>query len=370
MIRAAIFSLLTLSALAAPEPADDGVRVSVLGYHDFSETEPETEMRIRTSKFRAQMQALKDLNIAVVSMTDFEAWKRGEKSLPKECAVITIDDGWKSVFTDAYPILSEFGYPFTLFLYKNYVDGGGKALTSPMIEEMQKHGATLGSHSVSHPYPATIKIERRKGPDAFDKFLRLQLGESKRFIESKFDQRVKTFAYPGGFVTSEMHPLADEFGYEFLFTVLPGKVSRDSDNYNLPRYVILGTHDHIFDLAVRFGAGPTTTPQLALAVETPFPVSPEAGAMIEDRLPTISADLTDVSDLDPESLEMKIAGFGKVPATWDGESHHFCWTANRRLRNEVCHVQVTWKTTDGKAPEEPLRWSFKIDPEAAYVPQG
>ena len=34
---------------AAPAVPDDGVRVSVLGYHDFSETAPETEMIIRTS---------------------------------------------------------------------------------------------------------------------------------------------------------------------------------------------------------------------------------------------------------------------------------------------------------------------------------
>ncbi|MCF7667880.1 MAG: hypothetical protein K9M60_03770, partial [Akkermansiaceae bacterium] len=39
--------------------------VSVLGYHDFSPTLPETEMRIRTEKFRWQMQALRDRGITV-----------------------------------------------------------------------------------------------------------------------------------------------------------------------------------------------------------------------------------------------------------------------------------------------------------------
>ena len=129
-----------------PPPPDDGVRVSVLGYHDFSETTPETEMLIRTSKFRKQMEAIKNLGLPVIPMADFQAWKRGEKDIADKSIVITIDDGWKAVYTDAYPILKEFGFPFTLFLYKNYVDGGGKALTSAMIEEMQKSGATIGSH--------------------------------------------------------------------------------------------------------------------------------------------------------------------------------------------------------------------------------
>src|SRR5690606_35162042 len=54
--RLAILPLLIVSlargqdeAAAPSSPTDDGVRVTVLGYHDFSETENETEMRIRTS---------------------------------------------------------------------------------------------------------------------------------------------------------------------------------------------------------------------------------------------------------------------------------------------------------------------------------
>ena len=62
-----------------------------------------------------------------------------------------------------FPILKEFGYPYTLFLYKNYVDGGGKALTTPMIQEMINAGATIGSHSVSHPYPAHRQKFPQKG---------------------------------------------------------------------------------------------------------------------------------------------------------------------------------------------------------------
>lgn len=369
----ALTLLLPFLAAAEPAPPDDGVRVAVLGYHDFSETEPETEMRIRTSKFRDQMQRLKDLGLPVVSMADFQAWKRGEKSLPPQCVVITIDDGWKAVFTDAFPVLKDFGYPFTLFLYKNYVDGGGKALTSAMVEEMKQHGATIGSHSVSHPYPGTVKKQRAAGPDAYDAFLRDELGESKRFLEAKFGEPVTTYAYPGGFHTAEMLPLADEFGYQHLFTVIPAKVKRDSDNRTLPRYVVLGTHDPIFELAVRFQTPSSATADagsLAYAPPTvPYPVEPEPGTVLGHRLPRISADLSNVPDLDPATLSMKVSGFGEVPATWDAETSSLTWQANRRLRLPVAHVQITWRDNAGKAPEKPLRWSFQLDREAAYVPQ-
>ncbi len=361
----------TPEPVPAPPPAveEDGVRVAILGYHDFSETAPETEMVLRTSKFRKQMEAIRNAGLPVIPMADFQAWKRGEKEIADKSIVITIDDGWKAVYTDAYPILKEFGYPFTLFLYKNYVDGGGKALNSDMIKEMQKNGATIGSHSVSHSYPQS---HRRKGAEAYDKFLKLEFGESKKFLETKFGARVTTYAYPGGIHTAEMDPISKELGYEHLFTVLPGKIRRSNDDRTLPRYIILGTHDRIFELATGFNeisgiAGGNNT--VIAPQTTPHPVKPEPGTMIDTRLPLLAADLSGVQDMDPKTLTMKVGGFGEVPAALDPDSKMLTWQVNRRLRSPVCQVAVSWLDSKGKPPEVPLRWSFRIDPEASYVPQ-
>lgn len=381
MIRRPTLLVATLAALAAipaalaagPGPVDDGVRVAVLGYHDFSETEPETEMRIRTSSFRRQLETIRQLGLNVISMDDFAQWKRGEHSIPDKSVLITIDDGWKSVHDEAFPVLREFGYPFTIFLYKNYVDGGGRALTSAMIREMQEHGATIGSHSVSHPFPATVKGRRKEGPDAFDKFLRVEMGESKRFLESRFGQRVTTYAYPGGYLTREMFPLAGEFGYEHLFTVLPGKVRRSSDDLSLPRYIVLATHPPSFERAVEFPDAPgrnadDAAPATVAAPAVPHPVTPEPGAVTDSRLPTISADLSGVAGLDPESLVMRVGGLGTVPARWDEDAGTLSWTPERRFRSSTCRVRVEWTDHDGEATGTPLNWTFRIDTEAAYVP--
>ncbi|MEI6175666.1 MAG: polysaccharide deacetylase family protein [Verrucomicrobiota bacterium] len=390
MIRfVVIFTLLTSLGLSAedvpvptvipvapteiPRIADDESRVSVLGYHDFSETGKETAMRIRTSKFRKQMETLRQLGITVISMDDFISWKKGEKSIPAQSALITFDDGWRSVYTDAFPILKEFGYPFTLFLYKNYVDGGGKAMTIPMIQEMMKTGATIGSHSVSHPYPLTFKAQRKKSPDAYDAFLRKEIGESKRFLESKLKVKVRGYCYPGGFYTEEMLPLTKEFGYTQSYTVLPGKVKRSTPDETVPRYMILGNYDKVFELATTFrdAQAPAAPGTLAAAPQTtPYPVSPEPGAIINSRLPEISADLSTVENLDPSKLVMKVSGFGEVPANFSEKSKKISWKVNRRLRQPSCQVSITWKNTAGKAPETPLRWSFQIDREATYLPDG
>jgi peptidoglycan/xylan/chitin deacetylase (PgdA/CDA1 family) len=386
MIRRLLLSLFSAGILSAQEPPvaalespaevkDDGVRVSILGYHDFAETQAETAMRIRTSKFRKQMEVIRQLGITVISLDDFIAWKSGEKSLPEKCVMLTLDDGWKSVYTDAYPILKEFGYPFTLYLYKNYVDGGGKALTTPMIKEMMSNGATIGSHSVSHPYPATVKGHRKKGEKAYEVYLRTEMGESKRFLESKFGTKATTYAFPGGFFTEEMLILGEELGYTHLFTVQPGKVKREMPDNTLPRYMILGNYDKIFEYATTFresqgGASGPGGEIAGLVQTTPHPVVPEAGAIVNSRTPEIRADLSAVTDLDPATLVMTIAGFGEVPATYDAEKKLLYWQVNRRLRQPICNVSVTWKDKAGKAPEAPLRWSFQIDREAAYLPDG
>jgi peptidoglycan/xylan/chitin deacetylase (PgdA/CDA1 family) len=304
-------------------------------------------------------------------MTDFQAWKRGEKQIPDKSIVITIDDGWKSVYTNAYPVLKEFGYPFTLFLYKNYIDGGGKALTSAMIQEMMKNGATIGSHSVSHPYPGLVKSKSRKNPAEFHDFLRHEMGESKKFLESKFQARVTSYAYPGGYHTESMDPIAKEFGYAQLFTVLPGKIRRTANDLTLPRYIILGTHDRIFDLATNFNevSGTTAETSASISQSAPFPVKPEPGAMIDSRLPLLSADLSSVANINPKTLTMKVSGFGEVPALYDEASKSFAWQVNRRLRAPVCQVAVSWLDSQGKPPELPLRWTFRINPEASYQPE-
>jgi peptidoglycan/xylan/chitin deacetylase (PgdA/CDA1 family) len=355
--------------------SDDGVRVAILGYHDFSETDPETAMRIRTSKFRMQMETIRQLGITVISLDDFIAWKNGNREIPEKSALITLDDGWKSVYTDAFPILKEFGYPFTLYLYKNYVDGGNKALTTAMIREMTAAGAAIGSHSISHPYPATIKSFRKKGPDAYDAYLRKEMGESKRFLESRFKVPVTTFAYPGGFHTGEMLALSTEFGYSHLFTVIPGKVTRATPDDTVPRYMILGNYDKIFEFATTFrdSGNPAAQPAGAIAgmiQTTPHPVTPEAGAIINSRLPEISADLSKLEGFDPATLVMKVSGFGEVPASFTPETGKLSWQVNRRLRQSTCQVSINWKDTAGKATESPLRWTFQIDRDSAYLPDG
>ena len=97
------------------------------------------------------MQEIKNNGFTVIGMQDFLAWRRGEKSIPNKCCIITIDDGWVSAYNNAWPILKKYNYPFTLFIYINYVGTGGKSMSWDQLAEMRDAGVDIESHTYSHP---------------------------------------------------------------------------------------------------------------------------------------------------------------------------------------------------------------------------
>ena len=77
-----------------PKPIiDKSSRVTFLGYHQIITEGNPGEMRIKATKFRAQMQALKDAKIPVIPFSDYMKWRDGTKEIPESCVVITIADG-------------------------------------------------------------------------------------------------------------------------------------------------------------------------------------------------------------------------------------------------------------------------------------
>lgn len=238
------------SHFAAPLVPREQTRVAVLGYHNFSNTKPVSEMRMRTSEFCTQMQYIKDAGLSVITMEDFLQWLRGERQLPERCILITIDDGWKSVWTDAYPVLKAYGYPFTTFLYTRYIQVQGDSMTKAQIQEMAAHGATIGSHSTNHLYP---KSWRRfaQGSEAYTAQVKHEILDSRDKLVSLFGP-CSAYCYPGGYNTPPMLEALRASDYRAAFTVLEAKVTTEEDPYLIHRYMVFGNNASIFRRAVNF----------------------------------------------------------------------------------------------------------------------
>ena len=139
-------------------PIDQNAQVIVFGYHRFVQKVRRPDTEITPEAFEAQMQKLKDEKIPVIGMQDFLAWKRGEKAIPPRAAIITIDDGYKSGYEVAWPILKKFGYPVTLFIYTEGIKGGkyggGEAMSWEQLAEMRDAGVDIEAHSRNPSGPA------------------------------------------------------------------------------------------------------------------------------------------------------------------------------------------------------------------------
>lgn len=348
----------------------DQTRVAVLGYHNFSKTAPVTQMLMRTSEFREQMEYLRRAKITVISMQEFLEWRLGTRTLPARCVLITLDDGWKSVYTDAYPILKEYGYPFTLFLYTNYLHGRGDSLKPEQIKEMQANGATVGSHSVSHLYPRSWKKKEKESPEAYAALVDAELGESQKKLSEMFGP-VNTYCYPGGYHTPGMIERMPGYGYLAAFTVLPGKVTVSEEPLQIRRYMIFGNDSSVFRRAVDFrvaqlgtgvttGAGPGTLP--SDTPPPPFVVAPQPQSTVAPDFESISAYMSGVDGVDLSTVQMKVSGFGQVPVKIDEATRTVQWTLPCRIYMPNISVHVTWKSIDGKG--HMAEWSFNIDSNA------
>jgi peptidoglycan/xylan/chitin deacetylase (PgdA/CDA1 family) len=219
-------------------------RVAVLGYHQF-ENQSSDPWMITPEVFRAQLQALKTANVTVISMDDLLAWRRGERPIPERSTVITIDDGFESAYTTAWPILKEFNYPFTMYVYTRFIGTGHKAITWAQLREMSAAGVDIASHSRSHDF--MTRPRHRSKAISYADWLEREMGGAEATIEKQIGKPVTTFAFPYGKHNQQASDLGMNDDYQALFTVKNEPVLFDSPSEKLGRYMIQSTLPITFD---------------------------------------------------------------------------------------------------------------------------
>jgi peptidoglycan/xylan/chitin deacetylase (PgdA/CDA1 family) len=347
---------------AKVEPApvfNPQAQISILGYHDFSATRPSSDMVIHPDRLRAQMELIRRSRIPVVRMSDYLLWKTGRKNLPDAAIVITCDDGWEGVYTEAFPIFKEYGFPFSIYLYQNYLGGSGRSLSVDEIREMMAHGCEVGCHSASHD-----DLTRTR-PD-LDTWLQQELTGSLEFLRSTFgvENVLPVFAYPYGKYNTRILEGCAGAGYELGLTVAPKKAAHGEPNLELGRFIIHGDDDTNFNQALTF-KGTVITPSAALSGLTDVALRPGNQSMVTTRFPRIEADLSQVQGIDPNGVTMRVSGFGEVPCTYDPESGRLHFQPVEPLRARNVQVLVRFQRK-GQEKADTIKWSFSVDLEKLY----
>lgn len=234
-------------AIAIPlkPPNPNGVRsggaqaVTILCYHRFGSRA--SNLSVTPAAFEAQMAYLAKHGYAVIALSRLAAFLEGREALPKKAVVITIDDGYRSAYDVAFPVLKKHRFPATVFLYTDFV-GAPDALSWAQMREMSASGlVSIQPHSKTHSNltlrladetEARYRERARREVEAPVDVIRTQLGVAS-----------VAYAFPYGDVNETVMSELRAKGVKLGATVTPGGNAFFAPPYMLRRTMIFGGDD-------------------------------------------------------------------------------------------------------------------------------
>lgn len=211
--------------------------VPVLCYHKFSRTEADL-VTVTESVFEEQMRFLKEQGFRVITLDELFDFFDFKRQIPKKSVVITIDDGWRSTYEIAYPILRKYGYPATLFVYTDMIVGSHSTLSYDLIREMSENGIDVQCHTKTHR-----NLGKKTDQESFREYfgaLEKELTLSREIIKRKLDKNVEYLAYPYGDTNRLVIALLIKLGYRGGFTIERNSNAFFVNPYRVYRSMIYG----------------------------------------------------------------------------------------------------------------------------------
>ena len=327
-------------------------------------------MEISRETFLQQMQYLALTGYNVIPLRDLYDFVTGKKAtLPKNAVVITIDDGWRSTYTEVFPEMKRRHFPFTVFVYPRIIGQTSHAMTWKQVRELSEAGVDIQSHSLSHPF-LTHRRHTAFDDKTYADWLERELAESKKILEKETGKGVEFIAYPYGDFDHNVVKTASKAGYRAGLTCEYGPVRRGSDPLRMRRVAIdkrmdFATYRHLL------GAN-----QMQLADMTPHP------GQVLDTQPTlvagspvasapqpvvISARIPGYKRLDPKSVRMTLMNAGgSEPFSYDPRDGSITLTVKEALNGKFQRALV-WANDVKTGKRVEGMWSFRLPETYASV---
>lgn len=213
--------------------------VRALTYHRFG-PESADPWCATTAEFDAQMRWLAE-NDLLVSLDDVRAFVAGRRTLRPDAVLVTIDDGCRSLYTEALPILREYRVPAVAFVSPGLVGAG--AVSADHVEpyaswdelaRVRDAGVEIGSHAFDHR-----SFGRLDDAQVLDQAVRSREAIGRHLGGPP----ARSFAYPFGTRSdfdADTDRLLVEAGYEIAFHSVHGAIRPGMPAVSLPRVKIEG----------------------------------------------------------------------------------------------------------------------------------
>lgn len=198
--------------------------VPIVMYHHVGYAQKPDKNTVSPEIFESQIAFLKKNKYRVIPLGEVVMAIKEKRNLPKQSVVITFDDGYEDNYTNAFPILKQYGFPATIFVITDIIGTSGQ-LTIGQMKEMLNTGIEMASHTQGHPYLPEQSSERQKK----------EIFESKRVLQESLGIPVRHISYPSGGFNEQIKTFVKEAGYEGACTTNRGFARLNEDEYELKR---------------------------------------------------------------------------------------------------------------------------------------
>ncbi len=184
------------------------------------------DLSVSPETFRQHMTYLYDHGYNTIDLYDLSRAVTNNEELPPNPVVITLDDGYRDNYENAFPVLEEYGMTATFFIVTDFIDQGHpEYMTWAMIEEMAQRGMRFEPHSKTHP---DLSGQERD-------YVIYQVLGSRETIEAHLEHRPRYFAYPGGRYDEQVLDIMAELDYWGAVTTAGGTWHGFNDRYEWSR---------------------------------------------------------------------------------------------------------------------------------------
>jgi peptidoglycan/xylan/chitin deacetylase (PgdA/CDA1 family) len=210
------------------------VRLPILMYH-YIRVNPDPRdqlgfnLSVTPDDFNQQIDWLARNGYHPVDFDDLRAYLAGQDSLPSRPVILTFDDGYRDMYTTAFPILRAHRFKAVAYIVSGFLNAPNN-VTADQVLEMDANGVQIGAHTVSH-----ADLTRQSPAD-----LHHEVFDSRATLEALVGHPVLDFCYPSGRFDGAVVQTVQAAGFETATTTQAGIGHSAGDRFTWPRVRISG----------------------------------------------------------------------------------------------------------------------------------
>ena len=243
---------------------------TILSYHEISEKSEtlDASYAVTPANFEAQVQWFIKNGYHFINVDAILKYRKNGKPLPDKAVLMTFDDGYASVYNNAFPIIKKYKVPVVIALVgswleaKETADFNGemiareKFLSQPQLKEMVRSGLVeIASHTHSlhkgiignpqgNTQPAVrtrqwfAQTQKYEDEASYQKRVYNDLLRNNTFLEKYTGQKPRIIVWPYGHYNIEVRKIAEKLGMPIGLTLDDGSNTKTTPLWGLRRILV------------------------------------------------------------------------------------------------------------------------------------